>query len=278
MKTPAAKIHPGKSPRRAKCSIPSILGACALVIVLSPCTASAMGVATDKSLLDLYKEGGPIMHLIALCSVAVVSLGSYCFLMFRKAKMMPPALVTELDGLMVQRDLATAYQTCKSKPCVLTNVLSGALTKANFERDMFNKTSMENSIADDCFREESKMMVVVNYLNTFAVLAPMIGLLGTVSGMITSFSALTAGKAEATDLAKGIGEALIATGGGLLLAIPAMFLYFFFRGLLTSNMADIHKALSHMLDLFTGEAHGSPPSATQPQAYAAAEYSEPPAE
>ncbi|MGB7837915.1 MAG: MotA/TolQ/ExbB proton channel family protein, partial [Terrimicrobiaceae bacterium] len=132
-----------------------------------------------------------------------------------------------------------------------------ALMKANYERDMFNKTAMENSVADDCFRSETKMMVVVNYLNTFAVLAPMIGLLGTVSGMITSFSALTAGKAEATDLAKGIGEALIATGGGLLLAIPSMFLYFFFRGLVSANMADAHKALSHILDLFTGEAQGS---------------------
>ena len=57
---------------------------------------------------------------------------------------------------------------------------------------------------------------------------------------------LPAGKAEATDLAKGIGEALIATGGGLLLAIPAMFLYFFFRGQVSTNMADVHKTLSHI--------------------------------
>jgi len=216
-----------------------------------------MGTATDKSLLDLYREGGPIMHLIALCSVAVTALGSYCLVTLRKKKFMPPDLVENLGNMMAQRDLQSAYQLCKSRPCVLSNILADALTKANFERDMFNKASMENSIADDCFRDETKMMVVVNYLNTFAVLAPMIGLLGTVSGMITSFSALTAGKAEATDLAKGIGEALIATGGGLLLAIPAMFLYFFFRGMLTTSMADVHKTLSHMLDLFTGEAHGA---------------------
>ena len=50
-----------------------------------------------------------------------------------------------------------------------------------------------------------------------------------------------------------------------------MFLYFFFRGLLTTNMADVHKALSHILDLFTGEAHGTPPAARQ----AYAETSEP---
>ena len=205
------------------------------------------------------------MHLIALCSVAVTSLGAYCLIMFRKRKLMPPDLVENLNNLMAQRDLPAAYQLCKSRPSVLSNILADALTKANFERDMFNKTSMENSVADDCFRDETKMMVVVNYLNTFAVLAPMIGLLGTVSGMITSFSALTAGKAEATDLAKGIGEALIATGGGLLLAIPAMFLYFFFRGMLTTNMANVHKALTHMLDLFTGEAHGAPPGVVEEQ-------------
>ena len=220
-----------------------------------------MGVTSSKSLLDLYRDGGPIMHLIALCSVSVMALGAYCVVMFRKGKLMPPTAVTQLNNLMSQRDLQGTYNFCHANPCLLTHVLSGALTKANFERDMFNKTAMENSIADDCFRSETKMMVIVNYLNTFAVLAPMIGLLGTVAGMITSFSALTAGKAEATDLAKGIGEALIATGGGLLLAIPSMFLYFFFRGMLTMNMADVHKALSHILDLFTGEAHGTPPSA-----------------
>lgn len=234
-----------------------------------------MGVATNKSLLDLYRDGGPIMHLIALCSVSVVALGAYCVVMFRKGKLMPPNVVSHLNSLMSQRDLQAAYEFCNTSPCLLTRILAGSLTKANFERDMYNKSAMENSIADDCFREETKMMVIVNYLNTFAVLAPMIGLLGTVAGMITSFSALTAGKAEATDLAKGIGEALIATGGGLLLAIPSMFLYFFFRGMLTSNMADVHKTLSHILDLFTGEAHGAPPAAqplyTEESAPAAAE-------
>jgi len=226
-----------------------------LLLALLPSTASAMEVASEKSLLDLYREGGPIMHIIALCSVAVVALGSYCFVMFRKAKLMPEAIVSQLNTLMAARDLQAAYDFCQAHPCLLTHILAGALMKANFERDMYNKNAMENAVSDDCFREETKMMVVVNYMNTFAVLAPMIGLLGTVAGMITSFSALTAGKAEASDLAKGIGEALIATGGGLLLAIPSMFLYFFFRGLLTSNMADVHKALSHLLDLFTGEAH-----------------------
>jgi len=242
-----------------------------LCALIAPVTAHAAGGETNRSLLDLYRSGGPIMHLIALCSISVMALGAYCGIMFRKAKMMPAPVVSQLENLMTQRDLSAAYEFCRANPCPLTHALSPALMKANFERDMYNKNAMENSIAEDCFRTETKMMVVVNYLNTFAVLAPMIGLLGTVSGMINSFSALTAGKAEASDLAKGVGEALIATGGGLLLAIPAMFLYFFFRGMVTTNMADTHKALGHMLDLFTGEAHGNAPQTTQVEPYPVAE-------
>jgi biopolymer transport protein ExbB len=207
----------------------------------------------NRSLLDIYHEGGPVMHLIALCSVGMVALAGFCAINYRKGKIMPPGLVQQLEGLMAQRDVAAAFAVCKQNPGIMTNALASALVKANFERDMYNKSAMENAIADECFREETKIMVVVNYLNTLAVMAPMIGLLGTVIGMISSFSALTAGKAEATDLAGGIGEALVATAGGLLLAIPAMFLYFFFRGQAQSVMADVHKQLSVMLDFFTGE-------------------------
>lgn len=237
----------------------------ALALCLLPLSANAMGVESSKSLLDLYREGGPVMHLIALCSIATLALGTYCGIMYRKGKLMPAAVVDHLNSLIAQRDLPAAFQYCEANPGTLTHALTAALSKANYERDMYNKGAMENAVADECFRAETKAMVIVNYLNTFAVLAPMIGLLGTVSGMITSFSALTLGKAEASDLAKGIGEALIATGGGLLLAIPAMFLYFFFRGMVSTNMADVHKTLSHMLDIFTGEAHGNPPSAQQPE-------------
>jgi biopolymer transport protein ExbB len=212
-----------------------------------------------KTLLDLYREGGSVMHLIALCSVTALALAVYCGISLRKIKMLPPLLVSELNQLLSQKDLPQAYARCQSESGPLPKSLAHALIKANFERDMYNKAAMESALADECFRAETKLMVTVNYFNTLAVLAPMIGLLGTVSGMINSFGALTAGRAEAADLAKGIGEALVATGGGLLLAIPSMFLYFHFRGAVSANMADVHAALSHMLDRFTGEAHGTPP-------------------
>jgi biopolymer transport protein ExbB len=174
--------------------------------------------------------------------------------------MLQSDLIHQLNEIVSQRDLNQAYRICELHPGPLTRALKPALIRANFQRDMYNKSAMSDAIADECMREETKMMVTVNYLNTLAVIAPMIGLLGTVSGMVKGFAALNAGKADAGELAKGIGEALIATGGGLILAIPAMLMFFVFRGMLSSNMTDVHGALSHMLDRFTGEAHGTPPS------------------
>jgi len=81
----------------------------------------------------------------------------------------------------------------------------------------------------------------------------MIGLLGTVTGMIDSFNQLAMGRSEPDDLAGGIGQAMVTTAGGLMVGIPAMFCYFFFRNILHGAIADIQKAVTNMLDLFTGE-------------------------
>ena len=59
-----------------------------------PSTAGAAGIETDKSLLDLYREGGPVMHIIALCSIVTLALGTYCGIMYRKGKMMHASLVS----------------------------------------------------------------------------------------------------------------------------------------------------------------------------------------
>jgi biopolymer transport protein ExbB len=230
-----------------------------LLVCHEPVNAAEAESAT-RSLLDLYQEGGFVMHVIACCSVIGVAIALHCTIMLRKRAMLQSDLIHQLNELVSQRDLNQAYRICELHPGPLTRALKTALIRANFQRDMYNKSAMSDAIADECMREETKMMVTVNYLNTLAVIAPMIGLLGTVSGMVKGFAALNAGKADAGELAKGIGEALIATGGGLILAIPAMLMFFVFRGMLSSNMTDVHGALSHMLDRFTGEAHGTPPS------------------
>jgi len=209
--------------------------------------------AVEKSLLDLFHAGGPLMWPILLCSIGTIAVGVYCFLQINQRKMMPKTQVDAVSHAMQRHDANAAYELCQSSPNVFANTMSSALLKVNFERDLANKASMEQAASETLVQEETRLMIWVNYLNIFATIAPMLGLLGTVTGMIQSFDQLAAGKSEPQDLAGGIGQAMLTTAGGLIVGIPAMFLYFYFRNLLQVAIGNIQKSVTFMIDVLSGE-------------------------
>ena len=205
-----------------------------------------------KSLLDVYKSGGPMMHILALMFIGTVAVAAYCFLQVSAGKMVPKRLVDGVNRTMAERDINGAYALCQENPNSYSQVLSQALLKVNFERDRANKASMDEAAAETLDQEETKQMIWVNYLNVFATLAPMLGLLGTVWGMIEAFDQLMRG-ADAKGLAGGISTAMVTTAGGLLVGIPAMFFYFFFRNRLMTIMSVTQRNVSFALDVLSGE-------------------------
>lgn len=228
-----------------------------LTTVLLPCAATAQDPAPppvkDKTLLDTFNSGGPLMYPLVLCSMGTLAVAAYCFLNINSKKMMPLAQVEAVGQYMQQRDAASAYQLCHSQPNVFATTMAAALLKVDFDRELANKLSMEQAAAETLANEETKLNLWVNYLNVFATIGPMLGLLGTVTGMITSFDMLAAGKSEPSDLAGGIGEAMTTTATGLIVGIPAMFFFFYFRNLLAINIANIQKRVTFMLDVLSGE-------------------------
>jgi biopolymer transport protein ExbB len=210
-------------------------------------------VVESTSLLDLYQQGGWTMHLLLIFSVGTVAVAAYCLLQLSAKKMTPQSLIDALTLTLQKRDVGTAYQSCLANPCGITRVLAAALLKVNFERDQANKVSMEEAAAEAIDAEETRWTLWVNYLNVFATLAPMLGLFGTVTGMITAFNQLKSGQSEPADLAGGIGEAMITTAGGLIVGIPAMFFYFFFRNRLMGLTAEIQRHASFLIGVLSGE-------------------------
>lgn len=208
---------------------------------------------TEKTLMDLFHSGGPLMYPLLLCSIGTVAVAVYCFLQINPNKMLPKTQVEAIGQYMQQRDAGGAYSLCHSNPNVFANTMAAALLKVNFERDLANKISMEQAAGETLANEETKLMQWVNYLNVFATIGPMLGLLGTVTGMITSFDQLAAGRSEPQDLAGGIGEAMTTTATGLIVGIPAMFCYFFFRNKLTMTISNIQRRVTFMIDLLSGE-------------------------
>lgn len=213
----------------------------------------AAGTETTKTALDYYKSGGAMMHPILLCSIGTIAVLGYAFLQITRKKMMPMGTHQTLVRHMQNQQVADAYQICEDNPNSYTKVVSSALLKVNFDRDLANKASMEQAIMDALDEEETRQMLWINYLNVFATIAPMLGLLGTVAGMILSFDQLAAGKSDPSELAGGIGVAMITTAGGLLVGIPAMFFYFFFRNRVMGIMTSIQKNATFLIDVLSGE-------------------------
>ena len=205
------------------------------------------------SLLDYYKDGGWMMHVLLLCSVGTIAVAVYCFTQINKKKMAPTSLAENMTKYMEKRDVTHAYELCHSNPSSYSEVLSSALLKVNFDRDRANKESMMEAAGEALDQEETRYMLWVNYLNVFATLAPMIGLLGTVVGMIESFQQLEQANSQPSELAGGIRKAMVTTAGGLLVGIPSMFFYFFFRDRLTAIISHIQKNTSFLIDVLSGE-------------------------
>ena len=208
---------------------------------------------STTSLLDLYSQGGWTMHVLLLFSMGTVAVAAYCFAQVSQKRMAPKELVDTLTTSMQSRDVGAGYQLCLSQPNSLSRVMSSALLKVNFDRDQANKVSMEEAAGETLDQEETKLMTWINYLNVFATIAPMVGLFGTVSGMITAFNKLKSGQSEPSDLAGGIGEAMITTAGGLIVGIPAMFFFFFFRNKLMGILSELQRSASSLMGVLSGE-------------------------
>lgn len=238
-------------------NLPKIPVALAAVLLAAPLlaqdAAAPPAVAENVSALDLYKQGGGLMHIFLVGSIGMIAVAVYCFVQISGKKMAPSRLVNQVNAAMASRDVVSAYSACQAHPSSYARVMAGALLKVNFDRDLANKASMVDAAAEALDEEEHRQMVWVNYLNIFATLAPMVGLLGTVWGMIVAFDAMGAQSGDAKALASGIKVAMITTVAGLVVGIPAMFFYFFFRDKLAGAMTTVQRHASFAIDILSGE-------------------------
>lgn len=193
------------------------------------------------------------MWPLLFCSAGTATVSVYCILQINRRKVMPKEQAEIAFQHLRSGDATSAYTACQKWTTLFSTVLASALLKVNYDRDLANKVSMQQAAEEALAAEESRLMLWVNYLNIFATIAPMLGLLGTVTGMIASFDQLALGKAEPADLAGGIAEAMVTTAGGLIVGIPAMFAYFYFRNLLTVSLSRVQSQISFLIDVVSGE-------------------------
>jgi biopolymer transport protein ExbB len=164
-------------------------------------------------------------------SIAAFALIIDSFVTVKEKKIAPDDLVRQVDEAMKQGDVMKALKYCEERPTPLANILSAGFTNVQEGYDV-----IQEIVGVTADIENEKMMQRITYLNVCANLAPMLGLLGTVQGMIYAFMTLStaeAGAAQQAMLAKNIGQALWTTAYGLLVAIPATGFYTYFKNTAT---------------------------------------------
>jgi len=166
----------------------------------------------------------------------------------RRARFIPDAVLPQIKDALTTHDVETACATLNASSTVLGRCLAPALLKLRSDRPNLNKEQVETILIEKLEAEENGVSQWVNYLNVVAAVAPMIGLLGTVSGMISAFQTIGQGGMGRPELlAADIGEALITTATGLVIGIPAMIFYFILRNRLGHQMIQSTQTASELI-------------------------------
>jgi len=207
----------------------------------APAAGEAAPAVHKKTLWEQLKEGGWVMFPIGACSVFTVYLIGDGIIRTGLKKVSPAQHETTVKALFRQGDYVGAYNYCKANPSPLTNVLRVGISLLGD-----GKLAVEEGLMGELAKENGRLQTWISYLSVIGVCTPMIGLLGTVTGMIKAFATLgSSGIGDPSSLAAAIGEVLVATASGLFIAIPAFGSFYFLR-----NRAAV--AIHHVQDTLSG--------------------------
>ena len=185
---------------------------------------------------DLFQKGGPVMFVLLACSIAVAVIAIERFRFYRQAGKGASDFVAKLPGLLQGSSLQQAAEACRVENTAPAYIAEIGVRAAAAGDDL--TLALDTAYADMAMRLRERL----NYLSMIVTMAPLLGLLGTISGMIESFSIFSVRAGEPLAITGGIGEALIATATGLCVAIFALIMHTYFVQRLDEMLAMLDKA------------------------------------
>lgn len=194
-------------------------------------------------MLEIAVAGGWLMIPILLCSILALAIIGERFWALRRGRVLPPQVPATVRRWAQQKELDQKHIELLRRNSPLGRVLAAALDNRDRARDV-----VKEAVQDTGRHVVYDLEKFLNTLGTIAGISPLLGLLGTVIGMIKVFSAIMVhGVGDASRLAGGISEALITTAAGLTIAIPTFFFYRYFRGKVRAYVVSMEQqALSLM--------------------------------
>ena len=186
---------------------------------------------------EIIKAGGPVMWPIIFCSIAAVAIILERLWSLQDSRVIPPNLAEKVWKLVESHSLTDKHVVALAQNSPLGRILAAGVANRHRTRDI-----IKESIEDAGRHVVHELDRFLNMLGTIAAVSPLLGLLGTVVGIISAFNAITSqGVGDPRALSGGIGQALIATAAGLCVAIPSLMGYRYLRGKVERLVVEMEK-------------------------------------
>ncbi len=207
----------------------------------------------ERTLFELFRAGGPFMYALLACSVLSVAIIIERFISLRRAYVIPAGFMAGLRGVFrdVREDRQAALEYCRTSDSAIARVVA-----AGIKRLPQGPSAAEKAAEDAGANEALKLRRNIRMLYALGSVATLLGLIGTISGMIKAFQvAAGGGLGKAELLAKGIYEAMVNTFGGLAVAIVCTAFYYYFLSRIERLIGDMNDAVAEF-----GDRYVAPPS------------------
>jgi biopolymer transport protein ExbB len=224
------------------------LAADAQDIVMNAAAAKAEAVSPGSGFIAVLLSGGVLGVVLWLALAALSVAGTHLiidsFIKIREKRIIPDELTGGVCSALEAGNIPQVLQMCSEEPGALANILTAGFTKLSDGPE-----AMQDAVSVAAELEGEKLLQRINYLNVVGNLAPMLGLLGTVQGMIMAFATLgtEAGAAKNAMLAVNISQALYTTAAGLVVAVPALGFFAFFRNRATKIILSIEALMMELM-------------------------------
>ncbi|MCK5845524.1 MAG: MotA/TolQ/ExbB proton channel family protein [Victivallales bacterium] len=215
-------------------------------------TTAASDENKQETALDLIFKGGYVMIPLALCSLIALTFLLERSIALRKKNVIPDTFIPELKKSIeaTTLDLEKAYEFCVNSRTPIGNIVKNGISKWRKGRDA---AIVEKAVEDAAGVEVSHLSRSIRVFKIVAGISPLLGLLGTVYGMITAFRTVahsTEAIGKAAKLANGIYEAMVTTAAGLTIAIPVLVVYYFFNRKVDDFADDLETACNDFMDIY----------------------------
>lgn len=208
------------------------------------------GQFDELTLMDMITKGGPILWVIVGLSVITLFMVLYYFLTVTPRREAPSTLIKRARAQIKQGDLRGAYQMCEDRDELMARVICAGLKMHGHDRFV-----IQEAMESEGERGATALWQKISYLNNIGVIAPLLGLLGTVWGMIGAFGAIAFNDSavKGLEMAYSVAQAMVTTAAGLMLAIPALVAYYYFRGRVVRIIAEVEGQASEIVEMLAGK-------------------------